>query len=239
MQLNQSKQLTPNPKPMKVSLLVGFLLISGTAFSQLTKGALLLEGSGSLGFSKSDDEYGTSQTSENKSFQFSLRPSLGIMLSEKWMLGAGIGYNYRSSFSENDINSIAQTSDRITNTFLLTTFLRRYAHLTDKLYFTATLNASGGLGKSKDVTDYEGIDPETSKYDTYEAGVSVVPGLTYFVTNKWAITGSIGQVYVNFDWRESQNEDEKSKHFATNGGLNFSLNTFSIGVQYFLRNGTE
>jgi hypothetical protein len=57
------------------------------------------------------------------------------------------------------------------------------------------------------------------------------------ISHKWAVTGSIGQVYANFNWRKS--EDQDNKNFNASGGLSLSLNTFSIGAQYFLRNGGE
>ncbi len=222
---------------MKPILLFVFLLISSTAFSQLTKGALLLEGSGNVGSSKSESEELGSVVSNNKQFSFSLRPSLGIMISEKWMLGAGIGYDYGSSSSE--YTYLSQINEQTSNAFLLNAFLRRYAKLNDKLYFTATLNAGGGLGTIKAEMDDDVSDPETTDYDTYQASISVAPGLTYFISTKWAITGSIGQLYTNFYWRKTEDEGEENKNFSSSTGLNFRLNTFSIGVQYFLRNGTE
>ena len=223
----------------KILLPVFLLLISYTAFSQLTKGALLLEGTGNLSFGKSDEEYSGTTINENKNNQLWLRPGLGIMLSEKWMLGSAVDYTHQSSVSEFTGGNLTQTTEQTSNSFGLNVFVRRYAQLNDKLYFTATLNAGGGLGKLKVVEEYEGNDPETTDFDTYQANLSVVPGLTYFISNKWAITGSIGQLYANFSWRNPEDEDEATKNFNSSAGLNFRLNTFSVGLQYFLRNGAE
>lgn len=225
---------------MKKILLIAFLLSPCCAFSQLSKGSILLEGSGVINFNKTENEQVSSGFSgESSSFFMSLRPQIGIFVSESFLIGAGVTYNFNSSEGESSSTFFPHaTTESKGHDLLLTTYLRKYYRLNDKLYFTGTLNLMGGLGNSKTTRQEDGSPDEETGYDVYRLQANISPGLVYFVSNKWAITTSVGQLYSNFRWQNPE-QDEGNKNFSADAGLNFQFNTFTVGVQYFLKNNAE
>ncbi len=93
-----------------------------------------------------------------------------------------------------------------------------------------------GLGKEKVTNNNE------SESDIFEIGASIGPGLTNFLSDRWAATGRIGSFYYNrteTNLTSSNDSSEERKNVNSSYGFSASLNTFSIGVQYFLRNDSN
>ena len=212
------------------------LTMAHLSYSQINKGALLLEGG--LSFSQSDynNEHNTADMTisyEGKSTIFSLSPRIGYLTSETFMVGMGIGYSfYGSKIESSDPLSAAAVTN--TNIFSISPYVRKYIVLSDKLYLDVTGRLSAGMGWSKDKMNSE------KKDDIFIVGVNIIPGFTYFVNPKWALIANVGRVYYDYSQRKSErtdsNSNSNSKNVDNQFGVSFALNTFGLGVQYYLRN---
>ncbi len=224
---------------MKSFLLFAFVLISSASFAQLTKGALLLDGAGSFTISRSTRESTVFDSeSKDKSIYANINPSLGFFVSEDLLLGVGVRYDYQSYVSESIGNALTAKQTSKQNMVSLTAYARKFIQVKDKLYFTGTLNINGGTGLRKLTSQQTNLEKSTLEFDIYQINASITPGLTYFLSTRWAISTSIGQLYADY-YTAKPKDDNSEKRSEFRGGVNFELNTFVFSVQYFLKNGAE
>lgn len=210
------------------------LTIAHLSHSQINKGALLLEGGLSFSQSEYTDDFNSSAISnlyEVKMTQFSLSPRIGYFVNETFLIGIGAGYSFSGTKSESS-DSLRLANDRSTNIFSISPYVRKYIVLSDKFYLDVTGRLSAGMGWTK----YDMNSDRTE--DVFKVGVDIIPGFTYFVNPKWAVTANFGRIYYDYSQRKSESTDfnSTSKNSDNQYGVSFALNTFGLGVQYFLRN---
>ncbi len=72
--------------------------------------------------------------------------------------------------------------------------------------------------------------------------MNAIPGITYFISNKWALQASIGSLFFH-RIREELDTDfglpEQPVNVDKIYGMNFDFNSFSIGFQYFFKNNVQ
>ncbi|MEM7551979.1 MAG: hypothetical protein AAF363_20015 [Bacteroidota bacterium] len=95
-----------------------------------------------------------------------------------------------------------------------------------------TFNFLIGFGKSR---FGEGEDLEANILDIR---ANITPGITYFLNSKLALNANVGQLRYNRR-RERLDIDSEPENLDQDYGVSFDLNTFSLGLQYFLRNGSD
>lgn len=228
---------------MRTKLLVLFILLfSKVSFAQITKGAVLTGGSVSLSISNSNDDDPSSITSatDRKDFFIAFEPNVGIFLSEKWLFQGGLTYvhntvRYTSYVPEFDGTHTKTTQKSVQSVYGISASMVRYFRVKGNFFFTLDFNAGAGITKNK--TDYNG--GTLYDYDGKRLSFHVAPGLTYFINNRWAATASIGSAYAQFNWMNRDKPETAVDNFSSSFGLSLQANTFSIGVQYLLRNGEE
>lgn len=225
---------------MKPFLLFIFALFSVTlCHAQLEKGTRLIEGSFNVGGSSRTDEFnlfGGLTDFESRSNFLVVAPSIGWFTGNNTMVGLGLTYQHNTSKNFQFFNG-GQQDPFITreNLFSMNSYYTKFSPLVDKLYLTTTVSFLVGLG-----TENSEFGDQEQESNILQINFNVVPGLTYFISDKWALQASIGQVFYQFrDAKWKTDIQDEPKNTSHNYGLNFSANTFRIGFQYFLSKRSE
>lgn len=222
----------------KYYVLFALLTLSLQGNGQLHQGAILTGGNISYYGSDRTDDY---TASINAIRQYKLNtlvfsPNVGYLITESLLMGIGLTYEYEKQSAE--VTRAAPYNERdvrISNMYFVNPYLTKFSKINDKMYFTATLNVLLGFGK-EDSEHLNTVDYET---DIFEYRVNLTSGLTYFISNKWAVNASIGQLFYNRERQEiniPEIEEEVGEIINKNYGINVSFNTFLVGFKYFSNN---
>lgn len=209
--------------------MAGAIALFGLSNAQIAKGTVYL--SGSVGYSQEEKFNGN-----NKEEEFNVLPRAGYFVANNFAVGVGVGYQTSKS---TDINTV--TSGNVTTVttavekkpaFVVEPFARKYWTLSDKLYFFGQLAVPMKFGKEEaevSAVSTNGNTTVTSSVSTeakYTAvGVTVKPGLDYFLNKNWTIEATIGEFGYN-NFKPKDGEAVNNYNF----GLNLSSVTF--GVKY-------
>ncbi|ALR30499.1 MULTISPECIES: outer membrane beta-barrel protein [Chryseobacterium] len=214
---------------MKKVLLAGAVALFGLSNAQIAKGTAYL--SGSVGYSQEETNNGN-----YKKEDFNVLPRVGYFVGTNLAVGVGVGYQ-TSKTTETSTAFLPGTTvvseDIIKNpAFVVEPFVRKYWTLSDKLYIFGQLAVPMQFGKTEvesttvattGSTTATTSNSSEAKYT--QVGVTVKPGLDYFLNKNWSIEATIGEFgYNNYKPKDGD---------ATNNytfGLNLSSVTF--GVKY-------
>lgn len=208
-----------------------FLLLSVAANAQIQQGTITIGGSFSINSQKNSQEFlGANPTkSDVDRNSFSINPRVGYFATSTLVVGLGLTYD-RVAFERTHGGTSDPTS--VTNELLINPYVEKYFSISEKLYATTAFNILFGTGKIKQ-GEFES--------DITSFRVNLMPGLTYFVSDKFAITGNFGQLFYNS--RKIKNKTTtnqiESENTDSQFGLNVSLNSFSLGIRYFIGNMSE
>ncbi|WP_426482629.1 outer membrane beta-barrel protein [Chryseobacterium sp. R2ACT005] len=218
---------------MKKILLAGAVALFGLSNAQIAKGTTYL--SGSVGYSQVESNNGN-----DKKENFNVLPTVGYFVNTNLAIGLGVGYqtekNTLSTTTTLGNTTIVNESVVKTPAFVVAPFVRKYWTLSDKLYFFGQLAVPMQFGKTETennsvatTTTGSGtsvVSNSTSTEAKYtKIGVTVKPGLDYFLNKNWSIEATIGEFgYSNYKPKDGD---------ATNN-YNFGLNLSSVtfGVKY-------
>lgn len=209
-----------------------FVLLASTILStlnaQVQKDAVILGGSIIFNGNDNSNEFSSynANSSDYKSNFLSISPQIGYFATESLLLGIGLTFEHRDQEYQSQSYSggyNGNTDKTRSNLFLINPYVTKYSKLNNKLYLTSTVKLQAGFGTEQDTK-------------VFELRVNATPGLTYFVSEKWALKCSIGQLYYNRKkyTPDNDNNDDDDKNIHQNYGLNLSLNTFTVGFQYIL-----
>lgn len=198
-------------KKLIVALVVSLPLL---AFAQVEKGRSFI--SGGFGFNTTSPE--NPQPGNTKHFsRFDINAMYGFMVADTWAIGVTPSFQMQTqTFSDNSKNH--------SNIIAVGPFVRKYFSLNDKFYFH--LDAMYNFTQQKDFAENANGDkqPETT---TTSHVVSLVPGASYFITDKVALQASLGK--LAFTKFKSPNNDNNSSSFD----LNFSITSFTLGAAVY------
>lgn len=214
---------------MKKVLLAGAIALFGLSNAQIAKGTTYL--SGSVGYSQEERNNG-----DNKTENFNVLPTVGYFVAPNLAVGLGIGYQTQK---DTDITrtqlggaTIVSTNEVKEPAFVVAPFVRKYWTLSDKLFIFGQLAVPMQFGKTEtenttvatsgSTTSTSSISSE-AKYT--QVGVTVKPGLDYFLNKNWSIEATIGEFGYN---------NYKPKDGDATNNYNFGLNLSSVtfGVKY-------
>ncbi|RZJ31852.1 MAG: porin family protein [Flavobacterium sp.] len=163
---------------------------------------------GSVGFN-------SSKTGDAKSNGFDVSPSIGFFVSDNIAVGGRVGYNSTTTNS-----GAPGADDAKSSTFSIGGFGRYYATPASQFsmfvelglnYHSTTENAGDGFDDVKS-TGF---------------GIALAPGISYFVSDNWALEASIAALSYNTD-----KPDFDGAESTNNFGLNVDLSNVSVGVIY-------
>ncbi|WP_439185911.1 hypothetical protein [Carboxylicivirga taeanensis] len=205
---------------MKKQLLLMIITIIPMAISaQGQTGIKVLEGNVRYSLSDSEDySLYNYQTNEYKSQHFNINPKIGWFVSESSVLGVGIGYRFSK------YESRSESKEHI---FSINPYYRNYQKITDKLFFTTTIDLALGFGQESNEDYYTA--------DLFTYSLNARPGLTYFISDKWALKTNFGSLFYQRTNKKITEgvEDKQPKLKDTDFGFNFSMDSFSLGVGYY------
>lgn len=217
---------------MKRLLITSFAILTIlTSHAQLSVGTRLIEGTFSAGGNSRTDEFnlfGGINDFEFRNNFLTVAPRIG------WFTGnntiAGLGFNYQHNTNKNFNGGGQPPFITRRNLYSLNFFYTKYNPLVDKLYLTTTVNFLVGLGNENGE-----FNNEEQESNLFQAALNVVPGLTYFISEKWALQATIGQLFYQYQQSKWKIDiPDEPKNTSSNYGLSFSANTFTVGFQYFL-----
>lgn len=191
---------------MKKVVFSSILLLSTTGlFAQIFVG-------GSIGFNTTGGKIENGNTSVEKITQtsFSLAPRAGIFLTEKFAVGAMLGYNLQNDKTPGNPEEIDRTT-----TIGLTPFARYYAFTFNKF----SVFAQGNLGFSYGIEKHKEGSTTTTGPKTTTIGLSAYPGLSYKLNEKIDLEAIIGGFNFNL-----------TRISVKNNNTTNITNTFGVGA---------
>lgn len=185
-----------------------------TEFAQPTKGDYII--GGTLGFNYVNSP---NLGLKNRGLNFSIAPSFGKFLSEKYLFTSGLNYRYSDSYYE---SPISESVSAISNELGLRFGITRFYPIVDKLYFTLGAYVGASI-ESRENLSYG----TKSKRNYTNATFGVSPGLTYFLNNRWMINSSMGAFTYTLS-----NSSGLNTHTIK---ADLSANSFRLGVSYIFK----
>lgn len=216
---------------MKKLFILNFLMLCAiVTHAQLSKGTVQIGGLVSYSRTSNDYEFSPPILDDSKSSTLTISPRAGIFISDKSVIGLGIEYSrdmsdgtYSSDFGVIDTKTII-------NVFAFGPYYRFYKSLGTNAALFLHAEATVGFGNQKLELDSE-PDFHTNTF-IFRAAAS--PGITFFITEKWGLEGSIGLLSYHRVTVEPDDEDDDEKYTSDQFDFNLNLSSFSLGVQYFL-----
>jgi hypothetical protein len=234
---------------MKNLILVLIVLFGITLNSsaQIQKGAMLIGGNVSFNVQERNEEfriYNFALEDYYKRTFLSAHPQFGIFINESMLLGIGINYEFIETKSRRVylVSYRESESNQKSNLIFFNPYFKKFFKLKEKIFLTTSLNFLIGFGKRKMESEGDYVDNYKSELKIFEYRLNISPGLTYFLNDKWALNANIGELFYSHT-KETPDDykggSEKPKNIEKNYGLSLKFNTFSIGIQYYLRNNSK
>lgn len=210
---------------MKKLLIASAVALFGLSNAQIAKGTVYL--SGSVGYSQEENN-----NDNSKLESFNVLPTVGYFVGTNTAVGLGVGYtnNKATLTTTGNVGTTFFTNESTLtqDAFVVAPFVRKYWTLGDKLYFFGQLQVPMEFGKVKSentTVSSLGTNSSSSEEKYTSVGVTVKPGLDYFLNKNWTIEATIGEFgYNNF---KPENSEAINNY---NFGLN--LSSVTIGVKY-------
>jgi opacity protein-like surface antigen len=180
---------------------------SGSGFS---KGNLFI--SGSVGVT-------SEKTGDVKSTGFNFSPKAGYFVSNNIAVGVALGFD--STKDDNGVNTIVKD-----NNFSVGAFGRYY--FTPSSQFSVFGQLGFDVNSTKSTTDVTVANVTTSTESKANGfGVALAPGVSYFLSNHFAIEASWGVLNFNSNKPDVANADT-----TTNVDFGLNLNDLNFGLVY-------
>ena len=221
---------------MKKNLLLGilgYLCLSVPVKAQLQKGTKYVAatisstGNGQHYKDRKDNSSGKiNQISVNPSFQF------GKFISDNKMIGVGAGANLNFIKQKSTTTFHSDTYKNNYAAYTLSPYIRHYKPLNTKwaIFLNSSVNLSY-LHSKRDIWDYD-IWLRDVKRDGYSAGITINPGISYWISPRFALESdinllSLGVTYQDFD---------KVKSFTFRSVATSNLTSyFSVRASWYLQ----
>lgn len=145
-------------------------------------------------------------------------PSAGYFLSDMLSAGGSLGYIGNIVKGDNFKNT--------SNSFVIGPFLREHIGIGDQFSCFIQENLMFSFGSRK--TENVGTDV---KYSNFGITFSVSPGFIFFPSQKFGIEAGFGSLY--FQTQKETNKNTDAETTQNNYGLDFNLNTLSLGFMYY------
>ncbi|MCP9201003.1 porin family protein [Gramella sp. GC03-9] len=210
---------------MKFNLSLFFLVFFSLCLNAQTDSEkfLIQEGSWIMGgYVNASGNRSESQSSESRSFAFSIRPEAGYFISDNLALGMLTGYSYAYDKSVRT-SSYSEYNGHV---FLIAPYLKKYLPISRSF----ALNFTGSLEYSRQWSSNESetcINCTERTVNSYSAAIQ--PGLSYQLSNRFLLNARLG--ILQYSHRDINQDDRPD---GSNDYFNFTLNLSSIyfGLSY-------
>lgn len=214
---------------MKKLLIASAVALFGLSNAQIAKGTVYL--SGTVGYSQVESNNG-----DTKKENFNVLPTAGFFVAPNFAVGLGVGFQTQKDTNVNTATlgniTTVSTNEVKKPAFVIAPFARKYWTLSDKLYFFGQLAVPMQFGKTETETSSVStngtttVSTSTSTEAKYtQVGVTVKPGLDYFLNKNWTIEATIGEFGYN-------NFKPKDGDAVNNYSFGLNLANVGIGVKY-------
>lgn len=226
---------------MKKYLLV-LLTISAihASYSQTQTGKMFIGGQINL-FGGSNSILDTLYRSDQNSSGFSIAPNFGYFIKDNFAIGLNINLGYSNYFHNNEYyNHTPSISTHKSNYFSygFGGFARHYIKLASNFMFYV----NGGINYTYTTNEMKSTDSNPN--ENYSAsstrdnrrnniGLSVSPGLIYFMTPKLGLHTSFGSIYYDYSTSTDKNIKIDNYDNSSNYGINLNFTTLYIGLNYY------
>jgi hypothetical protein len=72
-------------------------------------------------------------------------------------------------------------------------------------------------------------------YSNRGYGAGIIPSVTYFASENWAVSASLGKLYYNRSANTETDSDSEITIIRNNYGIDLDSSTFSFSLSYFIR----
>ena len=212
---------------MKQIFLTVLLLNSFASYCQFIKGDKYLGGTIYLNTQRAPDSQNGGLT--NLVNSFSISPSVGFLLNEKFAVGGQIGY---SSYYSKSTNFAPYVSESKSSSIGIGFFARRFYKISDRFLFSiiGLINFNRGSNANTQTNTSANTVTE-SETQNYQLSTSIRPAFVFFPSPKWGFEASVGNISYSID--RNLSNDEKSNFFNINYG------TISLGLSYYFRKSDQ
>ncbi|HEX8061236.1 MAG TPA: outer membrane beta-barrel protein [Cyclobacteriaceae bacterium] len=200
------------------TILIALALCSATAsFAQIEKGRSYL--TGQIGGSSSNTTYDTpSNSGIEKQRAYNVSAGYGYLLAGKWAVGLSFNASGNKALYNNN------TRDQSMG-YGISPYVRRYFSIAEKFY----VYLDGGLGYTQTKSTFK-VPGNTTDTHIKAASVFITPGVTYFLSDRFALNASFGSLYFrNSKVTGTSQAGYHQKDFYAN----FALNAIGFGASVF------
>ena len=198
---------------MRKLLLLCVVLFSGVvAQAQIQKGDVQLGGSITYNSNESGGQ-------DNSNFTFS--PQAGLFVSETTSIGVLLGFNSTTfnAFNQNNGNLVELTN----SLFSFGAYARFHKSVADNFYLFLQPAVALGTGK------VEQINANDVDTNTFLVGVS--PGMTYFLSPKFALELRLGGV----NYSRFKTDNNGTENTSTAFSFDMDLASVGLGLNFYIR----
>lgn len=224
-------------KPLQISQLVRTILVllitlslSLAAHETANAQTGTVFAGGGIGFSSQSDKLeGTAfEDFEESVITFSVTPSIGYYVTDDLAVGLGLGFE--SSSLEDEVDDIEQSR----SVFFIAPFARYVSEVTESMKLFGQFGVTYGFGTGEEETP--GGNTIESEVTLIEVGIH--PGLTFFLSESWAIEPTFGFLGYRseslLDRQEVPDEGFVDVERETSEfGLDLDLSTLQLGLKYY------
>jgi len=211
---------------VKSVIIICLLLTVVTA--QLRKGDKWI--GGNLSFAKESESgmSGTTPTYSNTVY-YSVRPTVGLLLGNKWGMGISMGYSggIQNRYTSGNYPEKSQIRSLVPGLLF-----RRFSKITDKFWFVTEGNLSYSSNIRKQ-SNYTSDEPEWNESTMYIISAGIIPSFIFIPSPSWGFEFSPGRLsYQVLDSRDSK------KGFA-NYLFDLEYGQLNLAINYYIRGKKE
>jgi len=196
----------------KLILVCCALFIAALTQAQIEKGDVQL--GGSINFNSNDFE-----AFDNSALR--IQPQVGLFVSSTTSVGLTVGFTsiQNTLIDQNSGNPVELTN----NLFVFGTYARFHKPVVENLYLFLQPSVLLGTGENEFST------PQTGDINTFNVGLA--PGITYFLSPKFALELNFGGLSYN----RSKADLNGNETTLTNFSLNMSLANVGVGMSFYIK----
>uniref|UniRef100_UPI0040471CC7 outer membrane beta-barrel protein n=1 Tax=Roseivirga sp. TaxID=1964215 RepID=UPI0040471CC7 len=186
----------------RLVLATALLMMSTLSFAQITKGDIQL--GGMVNFSKVEAP-GFERSN------FTLTPRAGLFVSDLTSVGITTG------FTSSKLNGAKS------NLFQFGVYTRFHKMVAEQFYIYLQPSLAFGTGSAE-----TGNGPDA---DITSFNIGIAPGMTYFLSPKFALEMNFGSLAYNSTTNEISGVENKTENY----GLNLNFDTITLGFSYYIK----